>query len=104
MKRYIIILLFFLCGTCSPMEIQWTRAKMLASGQDKWDAGADYDLEFLDAVEKYSTLKVNKKINYTTFEDLDKVTKFPVIFLMAEGDIEITEVEVKNMREYCQRG
>ena len=105
-KKISIIFLILILNLGYSTEFQWYRAKvgLLKPVPDGWDAGMDYDLEFLEALEKYTTLKVNKKVNVTTFEDIEKISQYPIVFMTSEGDIKFSDIEIKNMREYCNRG
>lgn len=74
------------------------------SGPNKWDIAPEFDLELLDAVGKYTTLKVKKEVKYVSFEETDKIFQCPFIFICGEGTISFSKTEINNMREYCTKG
>lgn len=58
----------------------------------------------LDFVEKYTTLKIDKEVKLVTFKKVEEIEKYPLIFMSANGPIEFSDLECKNMAEYCKRG
>ncbi|MFH1824642.1 MAG: DUF4159 domain-containing protein [Candidatus Firestonebacteria bacterium] len=111
--KFLIVLVFILSSvnlSLSEEKFQWVRVKFLGTGigvggnQDKWDSDLDEDLMFLKELEKASTVKPEMKVNFATLEKLDEITKFPILFMHAETEVKFTDIEIKNMKEYCLRG
>lgn len=81
---------------------------------DKVDAGL-WDIQIIggkDAtcerillyLEKLTTFKVDKKVYFVDFKDLNKLTDYSFIFLHGSGTIVMSKLEKANMREYLNRG
>lgn len=93
-------------------EFQWTRVKitLVKDGKelrytDEEELGeSDADLQLLEALEKATTLKVNKKINVISLEKMDEICNFPLIFIHAQEEAVLNEKEVKNLKDYIKRG
>ena len=91
-------------------KFKWVRVKFLGTGigvggaKDSWDSDFDFDLMFLKELEKNTTIKPEMKVNIATLEKLEEITKFPLLFMHAETEVKFTDIEIKNMREYCLRG
>jgi hypothetical protein len=105
-KVSIFLILFFTQSIFAAQEFQWARVKFDTKRDiiDKWDIDLQFDLDFLRAVQEMTTLKVDIKVNTVSFENLDEVTKYPLVFIHGEGEPNFSEKEVKNMREYMLRG
>jgi hypothetical protein len=112
-KRYLIALtiIFLLSGLsfCDD-KYHWARVKFLGfraqdkGGHDAWDISMGNDLEFLNFLEKNTTIKPEKKVNVATLDKLEEIVKYPVLFMTEEVEITFKDIEIKNMREYCLRG
>jgi len=89
---------------------KWVRIKYLGTGigmggaHDRWDSALDNDLMFLKQLAKYTTVKPEMKVNVATLEKIDEIAKFPVLFMHCETAVRFTDIEVKNMKEYVNRG
>jgi|GEM_PF-5309999 len=65
------------------------------------DLGMENMLNFL---EKYTTIQVDKKVPTVTFKKVSDIEKYPFILISANGPIRFSDLECKNMAEYCKRG
>ena len=61
-------------------------------------------VDMLNFLEKYTTIKVDKEPVVVTFKKVEEIEKYPLIFMSADGPIDFSELECKNMAEYCKRG
>ena len=97
---------FFASSAFSEELFNWARVKFAdkKDGEDQWDVNLGYDAALLDGIEKLSTLKTNKKVNIVSFNDLEEITKYPVLFMHASGTPLFSEKEKKNLKEYLSRG
>ena len=104
-----VTLLLSVSGFCEE-KYQWARVKFLGfraqdkGGHDAWDIKMSNDVEFLDFLEKNTTIKPEKKVNVATLDKLEEIVKYPVLFMTEEVEITFKDIEIKNMREYCKRG
>ena len=55
-------------------------------------------------LEKYTTMKVDKEVKIVTFKKVEDIEKYPLIMMSANGPVEFSDLECKNMAEYCKRG
>jgi len=105
-KIFFLLMLFISQNVFSGQEFQWVRVKFDTKREikDKWDINLNYDRDFLNAVSEMTTLKVEVKVNTVSFNNLEEVTKYPMVFIHTEGEPKLSEKEVRNMREYLERG
>ncbi|MFH1823824.1 MAG: DUF4159 domain-containing protein [Candidatus Firestonebacteria bacterium] len=88
-------------------EFKWARVKfdcVEPDAQEKWNIDPKADVTFLEHLEKYTTLKVDKKWNNVTLEKLEDLVKYPVLFMTASGTPKLDKTELKNLKEYLLRG
>jgi hypothetical protein len=109
MKIILSIVCFFLVFTISgnSQEFKWVRVKFECvepDAQEKWNIDPKADVTFLEHLEKYTTLKVDKTWNNVTLEKLEDIIKYPILFMTASGTPKLNEVELKNLKEYLLRG
>lgn len=106
-RRIIIVaIIIFIPMILFAGEFKWARVKfdIIRNVPDKWDVIMQNDLEFLNAVAAMINTKVSKKVNIVSFNELDQVCKYPLLFMTAEEKPVFSEKEIKNMKEYLNRG
>ena len=110
MKK-IILLLTAVCLAgglfAQGQEFKWARVKFKCKekdAQEKWDIDKKADITFLDNLEKYTTLKVSKEWNIVTLDNLEEMSKYPLLFMTASGTADLDATEIKNLGEYLKRG
>jgi len=108
LKKYglIFVLVFFCSGVICAEDFKWVRGKykVVMPAQEEWDCWWDVDLNLIKEIPRYTTIKVEEKIHTVTFEDLDEMIKYPLIFMTASQPPVFSEKEIKNLREYLNRG
>jgi len=107
MKK-ILALLFILIALASAGEFKWARAGFgtdigVKPEEDALGALED-DMTFLVALEAVTTLKVVKKVDIVYVTDLPAMLKYPIIFFQADHIPVFSDQEIKNIREYLNRG
>lgn len=108
MARVIILLMLLgLNFTYAGDLFKWARVKanIKKPCQEDWDKTMPrVDKSFLNSLAKYTTLKVDMNVYTVTFEDLDKVCEYPFLFFAASRPPIFSDKEIKNLREYLNRG
>ena len=109
--RKMFLLLLVICFAsvllAEGQEFKWVRIKFKckeADAQEEWDTDKKADETFLNTLERYSTLKVDKTWNVVTLDKLDEMIKYPLLFMTASGTPNLSELEIKNLKEYLDRG
>ncbi|MFH1074401.1 MAG: DUF4159 domain-containing protein [Candidatus Firestonebacteria bacterium] len=115
MKKVIVLLIsIFLAGMYS-QEFKWARAQFGIENPkgsrlyqeyhiEDWDIDLNADLHLLRELEKTTTLKPVLKVHTVRLDDLQEMTKYPLIFMHASDYGVFSDKEVGNLREYLKRG
>ena len=106
MKK-ILILLGIMIAFAAAGEFKWARAGFNTdAGQPEEDALGERgdDLIFLNTLEKTTSLKVAKQVDIVYLNNLQQMLKYPFIFVQAQHFVQFTDQEIKNIREYLDRG
>jgi len=110
MRKIVLLLLVVCLGTlvyAEGQEFRWARVKFNckeSDAQERWDIDKKGDETFLENVQKYTTLKVDKTWNNVTLTKLDSMIKFPLLFMTASGTPDLSPKEISNLKEYLNRG
>jgi len=110
MKKIVLLVLLLCFGFADfavSEDFKWVRVQFKCKepdAQEKWDIDLKGDETFLEHLERYSTLKVDKKVYSITLEKLDEMIKYPILFMTASGTPDLSETEIKNLKEYLNRG
>ena len=101
-----LIIISFCQDLFSSGEFCWARAKidLQRDVNDYWRTHQDYDLMFLSHLSRLTTFKVKEEINVVDFHDLKNVCRFPFVFITAEGEPDLSDTEIRNIREFLRRG
>ncbi|MFH1074234.1 MAG: DUF4159 domain-containing protein [Candidatus Firestonebacteria bacterium] len=91
---------------------KWARVKFESKlpaeskreNMEVWDTDFNGDITLLTALENNSTIKTDKTIYKVSFKDLKEIAGFPMVFIHGSGIPVFSSEEIKNMREYMQRG
>jgi len=75
-----------------------------ADAQEKWDHDKKSYETFMEHLERYTTLKVDKAWNVVSLDKLDDLIKYPILFMTASGTPDLSDLEIKNLKEYLDRG
>ena len=115
MKKLILLLIsLFLTGACA-QEFKWARAQFNLQNPkgssvynqysiEDWDIDMDADLHLLKELAKVTTIKPDLKVYTVKLDNLEEMTKYPLIFMHASDYGSFSEKEVTNLREYLNRG
>ena len=110
MKKIILLLLvlgFVNFSYAEGQEFKWVRVQFKckeADAQEKWDIDKEADQTFLNSLTTYTTLKVDKTWNVVTLDKLEDLIKYPLLFMTASGTPDLSDAEIKNLKEYLNRG
>jgi len=109
--KIIVLLLAMFCmvsfSYAEGQEFKWARVQFKCKepdAQEKWDIDMKGDVTFLEHLEKYTTLKVDKTVNVVTLQTLNEIIKYPLLFMTASGTPDLSETEINNLKEYLNRG
>lgn len=111
-------LFFFPVNNTEAGEFKLARAKFdveeLSSqsidGDDGlWDIGIQKGVDpvcerLLAYLEPMLSFKIDKKVHFVDFKDINKLSDYPFIFMHASYTIKLSKQEKDNMREYLKRG
>jgi hypothetical protein len=110
MKKIVLLLpvLFLLFNTyAESQEFKWVRVEFKckeSDAQERWDIDKKADGTFLKHLARYSTLKVDQTWNTLTLANFDEMIKYPLLFMTASGTPDLNPTELKNLKEYLNRG
>jgi hypothetical protein len=84
----------------------WARLKfeLTKDAPDKWNAHPWGDEFFLDRLQEYTNLNVDRTWYVAPLDNLDEMIKYPFIFMTAEEEFGFSELQRKNFAEYLNRG
>ena len=101
------LILFNVCLYVQAEEFRWARVKFKCvepDPQEPWNIEPKIDERFLTHLERFSSLKVDKTWNVVPLDNLEKMSKFPLLFMTASGTPDLSDTELKNLKEYLDRG
>jgi hypothetical protein len=84
----------------------WARLKfkLTEKAADKWDVHPWGDEFFLDMVQKYTSLNVDRTWYVGELNNLKQMQQYPFLFMTSENKFEFTPLQQKNFKEYLERG
>jgi hypothetical protein len=96
-------------------EFKWARAEFKIQNPkgtalydkyrlEDWDIDMTADLIMLKELEKSTTIKPVYKVFTVKLTELNEMVKYPLIFMHASDYAVFSDEEVKNLREYLNRG
>lgn len=106
MRILTLLLVLIFSVTCNAEEFRWARGKfkVLMPAQEEWDEDLKDDIRLVEQVEKLTSIKVEKKVNVVTFDNLEELVKYPLIYMTASRTPVFSDLEIANLREYMSRG
>ena len=105
--RKILVFLCVLISLVAAGEFKWARASFhTGEGEPESDAleVRSDDLIFLNMLEKVTSIKVIKKVDVVNVNNLSQMIKYPFTFFSAQHFVKFSDQEIKNIREYLDRG
>ncbi len=84
----------------------WARVHFSSdtSVPDQWNISPFGDAFFLDRLREQTGIQVDDAWHVAPLNNLNELTKYPLLFMTADGDFACTPQEFANLKEYLLRG
>jgi len=116
MRFLFILLCFYCCANASDFEaergsrVSWARLKFPVKGNSRWESAWDWhahptgDMRLIDFIRKNTHVNLMADWNVVDVEHLEKMCAFPFIFMHGQRTLNLSELAVRNIKEYLLRG
>ena len=85
---------------------RWARIKFSPKiiRNDPWSAYPEVDIALLEYIKKNTSINVSPTWNWADLKNLNEMTKYPILFITANGEFDPSAADLENMKEYLLRG
>ena len=82
----------------------WARLKYQCAGGADWSAHPSGDVAAIRQIRRVTDINMYPNWNVVNIQDLEKMVKYPFIFLHGQQPANLSEGDQKNLTEYMKRG
>lgn len=85
---------------------RWARVKFTPKviRNDPWNAYPEVDIALLEYIKKNTSINVSPTWNWADLKNLNEMTKYPILFITANGEFDPPAADLENLKEYLLRG